>query len=222
MASGGTSLNRSDKSRVDLVRTTAEDEGALLDAAGVRMDVSLPASPLWVNCDPVRIAQIIVNLLGNAAKFTDRGGLLTLSLRRDDTGLWAALGLRDNGIGIEPEMLSRLFQPFSQADAGDVRTRGGLGLGLSVVRGLVTAHGGTVEARNDGRRRGAEFTVRLPLLDRTPDAASGSPTAVTAGPGAPRHRIMVVEDCWDFSSNLRVVLEVAGHEVDVAADREQD
>jgi len=221
IASGGTSLNRSDQNLVDLVRTTAEDQGALLDAAGVRMDVSLPAGPLWVNCDPVRIAQIIVNLLGNAAKFTDRGGLLTLSLRRDDTRLWAALSLRDNGIGIEPEMLSRLFQPFSQADAGDVRTRGGLGLGLAVVHGLVTAHGGTVEARSDGRGRGAEFTVRLPLLDRTPDAASGSPSAATAGPGAPRHRILVVEDSWDFAESLRSVLEVAGHEVDVAADGEQ-
>ena len=142
IASGGTSLKRSDEDLVELVRTSAEDQRALLDAAGVRLHLSLTSTPLWVNCDRHRIGQIVVNLLGNAAKFTDRGGLVTLSLRRDQGRQWAVLSVRDDGMGIEPEVLPRLFQPFSQGDSGDVRTRSGLGLGLALVRGLVTAHGG--------------------------------------------------------------------------------
>jgi len=129
------------------------------------------------------------------------------------------LSVRDNGLGIEPDMLSRLFEPFNQGDTGDLRTRGGLGLGLALVRGLVTAHGGTVEARSEGRGRGAEFTVQLPLLDRTPEAVEPPPVP-TPDPGAPRHRILVVEDNWDFAESLRSILEVAGHEIQVAADGE--
>jgi len=220
IASGVTSLQRSDQDLVDLVRTRAEDQRASLEAAGIRLDLSLPSAPLWVFCDPLRVGQIVVNLLGNAGKFTDRRGLVTLSLRRDDATHTAALSVRDDGIGIEPEMLTRLFEPFSQADPGEGPTRGGLGLGLSLVRGLVTAHGGTVEARSEGRGRGAEFIVRLPLLDRSPETEV-PPAVPTPDAGARRHRILVVEDDWDFAESLRSILEVAGHEIEVAADGER-
>lgn len=221
IASGGTSLQRWDEDLVNVVRTSAEDQRALLDAAGVRLDLSLPSAPLWGYCDRLRVGQIVGNLLGNAAKFTDRGGLVTLSLQRDDERHVAVLSVRDDGIGIEPDLLPRLFQPFTQADAGDVRTRGGLGLGLALVHGLVTAHGGTVEARSEGRGRGAEFTVRLPLLDRSPEEAAPHPPIPAPNPGAPHHRILVVEDNWDFAESLRSILEVAGHAVQVAADGER-
>src|SRR5439155_1709412 len=216
IASGLTSLQRSDQDLVEVVRTSAEDQRSLLNAAGVRLDLSLPSTPLWVHCDPRRVGQIVVNLLGNAVKFTDRRGLVTVSLRRDDATRTAVLSVLDDGLGIEPERLPRLFEPFSHRDMGDPRTRGGLGLGLALVRGLVTAHGGTVEARSEGRGRGAEFIVRLPLLDRAPELEA--PTAVRTEPGARPHRILVVEDDWDFAESLRSILEVAGHDIEVAAD----
>jgi two-component system CheB/CheR fusion protein len=219
IVTGVISLQRSDQDLVDVVRTSADDQRAMLGGAGVRLDLSLPSTPLWMHCDPRRVGQIVVNLLGNAVKFTDRGGLVTLSLRRDDTTHTAVLSVLDNGLGIEPEMLPRLFEPFSQADTGDPRTRGGLGLGLALVRGLVTAHGGTVEARSDGRGRGAEFTVRLPLLDRSPEAVEPRPIP-TGDPRALQHRILIVEDSWDFAESLRSILEVAGHEIQVVADGE--
>ncbi|PYO73611.1 MAG: hypothetical protein DMD64_06525 [Gemmatimonadetes bacterium] len=216
IASGLTSLQRSDQDLVEVVRTSAEDQRSLLNAAGVRLDLSLPSTPLWVHCDPRRVGQIVVNLLGNAVKFTDRRGLVTVSLRRDDATQTAVLSVLDDGLGIEPEMLPRLFEPFGHTETGDPRTRGGLGLGLALVRGLVTAHGGTVEARSEGRGRGAEFIVRLPLLDRAPELEA--PTAVPTEPGARPHRILVVEDDWDFAESLRSILEVAGHDIEVAAD----
>ena len=220
IASGMTSLQRSDQDMVDVVRTAAEDQRSSLEAAGIRLDLSLPSSPLWVYCDPRRVGQIVANLLVNAVKFTDRRGLVTLSLRRDDAKHMAVLSVRDDGVGIEPEMLTRLFEPYSQVDTGDRRPRGGLGLGLVLVRGLVTAHGGTVDARSEGRGRGAEFTVRLPLLDRSPETEA-PPSVSSPDPGARRHRILIVEDDWDFAESLRSILEVAGHDIEVAADGER-
>jgi len=192
----------------------------MLGAAGVRLDLSLPSTPLWAHCDPRRVGQIVVNLLGNAVKFTDRRGLVTLSLRRDDSTHTAVLSVLDDGMGIEPEMLPRLFEPFSHTDTGDPRTRVGLGLGLALVRGLVIAHGGSVEARSEGRGRGAEFIVRLPLLDRSPESAP-PPPSTTPDPDARHHRILVVQDHWDFAESLRSILEVASHEIQVAADGER-
>ena len=223
-AAGRIELNRSRQNLVDVVRTSVEDQRGLLEAAGVRLEVSLPATPVWVSCDPMRIMQIVVNLIGNATKFTDSGGLVTVSLQQDDAGRLAVLTVRDDGIGIDPEVLLRLFQPFSQADSGDVRARGGLGLGLALVHALVTAHGGTVEGRSEGRGRGAEFTLRLPLVESGPAAAPEAPAPASApavGAAGPHRRILVVEDNWDFAESLRSMLELAGHEVEVAADGER-
>ena len=120
----------------------------MVEAAGVHVDLRLPTEQLWANCDPLRLTQIIVNLLGNAAKFTDRRGLVTLSLRRDKGANNAVLSVIDDGMGIDPDVLPQLFEPFNHVEP---------------------AHGGTVEARSEGRGRGAEFIVRLPLLDRPPE-----------------------------------------------------
>jgi two-component system CheB/CheR fusion protein len=218
IASGKITLNRSDENLVDVVRTSAEDQRGLLEAAGLRLDLSLPGTPLWVSCDPLRIAQIVYNLLGNAAKFTDRRGLVTLSLRRHDDGQSALLSVRDDGVGIEPSLLGRLFEPFSQGELPLDRGRSGLGLGLALVHALVTAHGGTVEARSEGRGSGAEFIVRLPLIARpaTPTARP-QPRSAPKAPIAPR-RVLVVEDDWDAAEALRSVIELAGHTVEVAPD----
>ena len=219
IASGKIALNRVDRNLVDVVRTVAEDQRPILEAAGVRLDLSLPNGPVWVSCDPLRISQIVANLLGNAAKFTDRRGLVTLSLRKDDDGNMAVLTVQDDGIGIDSEMLAKLFQPYSQAEPVRERTQthSGLGLGLALVHALVVAHGGTVEAGSEGRGRGAEFIVRLPLLDRNPEAGIESAHAPGTRPGAAR-KILVVEDNWDTAESLRSILELAGHEVQVAPD----
>lgn len=221
IASGKIALNRVDRNLVDLIRTSAEDQRPTLEAAGVRLDISLPNAPLWVSCDPLRISQVVLNLLGNAAKFTDRRGLVTLSLRKAEDGQMGVLTVQDDGVGIEPEMLGRLFQPYSQAGVGRgerTQTQGGLGLGLALVHALVVAHGGTVEARSEGRGRGAEFIVRLPLLDRNPEAPEDEERKPGTEPGATARKILIVEDNWDTAESLRSILELAGHQVQVAPD----
>lgn len=219
IASGKIALNRVDRNLVDVVRTVAEDQRPTLEAAGVRLDLSLPNEPMWANCDPLRFSQIVVNLLCNAAKFTDRRGLVTLSLRKDDEGKMAVLTVQDDGIGIEPEMLAKLFQPFSRAEPLRERaqTHGGLGLGLALVHALVVAHGGTVQACSEGRGRGAQLIVRLPLLERSPEVGIEPAHALGTRPGAAR-KILLVEDNWDTAESLRSILELAGHEVQVAPD----
>ena len=218
IASGKIALNRVDRNLADLVRTSAEDQRPTFEAAGVRLDLSLSNSPLWASVDPLRVSQVVVNLLGNAAKFTDRRGLVTLSLRRDDDAKTAVLIVQDDGVGIEPEMLGRLFQPYSQADPTRAQGQGGLGLGLALVQALVMAHGGTVEARSEGRGRGAEFIVRLPLLDRNPETPVESGRLSTTRTGVATRKILIVEDNWDTAESLRSILELAGHDVQVAPD----
>lgn len=152
------------------------------------------------------------NLLQNAAKFTDQGGTVAVRVRADADGRRAVLTVRDTGVGVEPALLPRLFETFTQADRSLDRSEGGLGLGLSLVKGLVELHGGTVEARSDGPGRGAEFVVRLPLQPE--------PAAVTGVPAAPPHpakrlRVLVVEDNQDAADSLKMLLEVFGYDVTV-------
>jgi two-component system CheB/CheR fusion protein len=205
--------------KVDLaavVRTAAEDQRSLIDASGLALEVKVPDGPVWVSGDPVRLAQVVSNLLANAAKFTDGGGKVTLEARGDARKGRAVLSVKDNGVGIEPEVLKRLFTPFTQGSRSMDRARGGLGLGLALVRALVEAHGGTVEAKSDGKGRGAEFVVHLPLA-----AAGGrrapSPRAAPRKDGAAQ-RVLLVEDNVDSAEALRTLLELAGHTVEVAKD----
>jgi signal transduction histidine kinase len=133
------------------------------------LTVTLPQQPLQLSADPIRLAQIIGNLLTNASKFTRRGGNIRLQVERD--GDEAVIRVADNGIGIAPEQVHRIFDMFTQLDTSLERAVGGLGIGLSLVRSLVELHGGSVSVRSDGLGRGAEFTVRLPLLADAPAAA---------------------------------------------------
>jgi PAS domain S-box-containing protein len=196
-----------------LVRTEAEDRRAVLEQAGLDLLLNIPTTPVWVMGDPTRLTQVLNNLLDNATKFADRGRKVTVQLAADVEGRQAILSVRDEGIGIEPELLSRLFSPFLQADRSLDRPRGGLGLGLALVKGLAELHGGTVEASSTGPGRGAEFTVRLPL-EREPPALSEAPAAAPT-PGKHLH-ILVVEDNQDAATSLRLLLELLGHEVQVA------
>jgi CheY-like chemotaxis protein len=171
----------------------------------------MPSTALQILGDETRTAQIIHNLLDNACRFTDAGGSVGLTVGTE--GDQAVVTIQDTGIGIEPAVLKRLFQPFEQADHGLERTRGGLGLGLSVVKTLVELHGGQVEVASEGPGHGTTFTVRLPLASEPP-ALSAPPPSLEAV--STRLKILVVEDNRDAADSLRMLLQVFGHEVAVA------
>jgi two-component system CheB/CheR fusion protein len=210
IANGKLQVERRPLDLGELAQRTAEDHRDLFTAREVALEVALPAEPLWVEGDATRLAQAIGNLLQNSAKFTSSGDMVRLSLERKD-GL-AVLTVRDTGIGIEPAMLPRLFQPFSQADSTLNRRLGGLGLGLALVKGLVETHGGTIDVSSGGKGAGAEFVVRLPL--------SSAPARTEVTPEAARRarRILVIEDNLDAAESLQLALEYEGHEVAVAHD----
>jgi signal transduction histidine kinase len=172
-----------------LVRAVAEDYSERLRSAGLRFEVRLPDRPLHVNGDPTRLAQVVGNVLHNASKFTDPGGEVLLEMIEEPAGS-ATVRVRDSGIGIEPEMLSQVFDAFSQADRSLDRSRGGLGLGLTLVRGLVELHGGQVSAASEGTARGTEMLLQLPLgAAPLAPAAEAGPRATAAG-----RRVLVIED----------------------------
>ena len=178
-------------------------------------DVLLPEERLIADVDEVRLSQIVQNLLHNSAKYTPNGGKIELSATHD--GDEVVIRVRDNGIGMTPDMLSSAFELFKQAQQGLDRTQGGLGVGLTLVQRLVRMHDGTVQARSDGPGRGSEFIVRLPLRPEqriARPAAGGS----TVPEGGTRRRILVVDDNRDAAQALRLLLEGDGHEVQVAAD----
>jgi PAS domain S-box-containing protein len=198
---------------VPLVRSAVEDHRGLLEGTGLTLSAELPESPLWVEGDPTRLAQVVGNLLHNANKFTDAGGRVNVRLAASPEAEEAVLSVRDTGTGMEEDIQARLFEPFSQADRSLDRSRGGLGLGLALVKGLAELHGGCVRATSPGPGRGSEFTVYLPL-SRQPErveAAARQPEA-TARP----LRVLVIEDHPDAAESLRMLLQVFGHAVAVA------
>ena len=195
-----------------VVHAAIEASRPFIDEAGHRLELSLPAEPLRIEGDTMRLAQVITNLLNNAAKYTDRGGRILLTARRE--GAAAVVSVRDNGRGISAEMLPRVFELFAQAAPGHDWSRGGLGIGLTLVRNLVELHGGSVEARSEGIGHGSEFSVRLPL---EPAAASAAEAAPGAGPLASR-RVLVVDDNRDAADSLGVLLTLLGVETRTAHD----
>jgi PAS domain S-box-containing protein len=198
---------------VPLVGAAVEDHRPLLEGAGLKLSVELPRGPLWVEGDPTRLAQVVGNLLHNAHKFTDAGGLVAVRLSADEGGGTAALSVRDTGIGLGADILGRLFEPFSQADRSLARSRGGLGLGLALVKGLTELHGGAVRAHSPGAGLGSEFTVRLPLCARPSEAANESSERPARRKAL---RVLIIEDNRDAAESLRLLLQVSGHEAAAA------
>jgi PAS domain S-box-containing protein len=207
-------LRREPLDLAPLVRQAVADYRPLMEQAGLRLAVELPGQPLWLSGDPTRLAQVVSNLLHNANKFCDAGGLVTVRLWAEPDARTAVLSVGDTGIGMGPDILARLFEPFSQADRSLDRSRGGLGLGLALVKGLVELHGGTVAAASPGEGAGSELTVRLPLK---PELAPIDQAQDRAGPpGGRALRILLIEDGVDAADTLRYLLEMAGHRVEVA------
>ena len=201
------------RARVDLnplARRAAESTQQLMQERRHELEVALSPAPVWVEADPTRIDQILVNLLNNAAKYTDAGGRITLAVARE--GDEAVVRVRDTGIGIAADMLPRIFDLFAQADNSLARSRGGLGIGLALVRNLVQMHGGVIEARSEGLGRGCEFVVRLPALPQREAQAAADVSA----PGVTRPlRMLVVDDNTDSADSLGMLLKLHGHEVRV-------
>ncbi|HZH79140.1 MAG TPA: ATP-binding protein, partial [Archangium sp.] len=182
------------------------------------LTVSIPPETILLNADPTRMTQVVANLLHNAAKYTPAGGRIHLHAERQGDEL--VLSVRDNGIGLKPDMLHRVFDLFVQVDPGSDRAQGGLGLGLTLVRSLVEMHGGSVSARSEGLSKGSEFSVRLPLPPETPAAlalTSSTKAAVAAARLEPLH-ILLVEDNPDIRETLKDLLELHGHRVEEASD----
>ncbi|MBS0418474.1 MAG: response regulator [Proteobacteria bacterium] len=198
-----------------LVSSAVETARPLIDAKNHSLTVNLPAEPVELEVDPLRLSQALSNLLTNAAKYTDAQGRITLTAAHDAAGL--EIRVTDNGIGIEPTVIRGLFEMFSQIDSAIDRAEGGLGIGLALVRGLVGLHGGTVQATSTGLGQGSEFTIRLPssVVVGPRSRSVQEPEAVPVA-GGHRCRIVVADDNRDAADSLQVLLELAGHDVAVA------
>ncbi|MEZ5652586.1 MAG: CheR family methyltransferase [Burkholderiaceae bacterium] len=191
----------------------AVDIGERLQGGSVDLSTEIPAEPVWIEADPVRIMQIADNLASNAVQHTPEGGLITLSLRREDD--MAVMTVRDNGMGIDAELLPHIFEMFRQSQQKLDRSHGGLGIGLALVKMLAEIHGGRVEARSQGPGKGAEFQVWLPIsrtAGKRPDD-----TSLLAG----ALDIVLIEDNFDSGEMLKQVLERSGHHVSLATDAHQ-
>lgn len=196
-----------------IVNHAAESVRPFMDARKHDFSVSLPTRPIWVEADPVRIEQVIVNLLNNAVKYTDTGGLIRMSI--DQEGPEAVIRVKDNGFGISPEKLPHIFELFTQVDGTLGRSYGGLGIGLALASSLVEMHDGRLLAYSAGLGKGCEFTIKLPLIA---EPSLHESTAVLE-PGkrtGPTLRVMVVEDNVDAADSLSMLLRLYGYEVQVA------
>jgi signal transduction histidine kinase/ActR/RegA family two-component response regulator len=214
ISSGRIQLHRELVDLDTVIERAVETVRPLLEKRRHALELSLPDRPVWVHADATRLEQVVVNLLNNATKYTDEGGRIRLSLAIEDGQ--AALRIADNGIGIERELLPRIFDLFTQAERSLDRSRGGLGIGLSLVRTLVHMHGGSVSV-DSTVGRGSVFTVLLPLATPVAGAEAGSssePAAVSIEP----LRVLVVDDNVDAALSFRLLLELAGHEVALAHD----
>jgi PAS domain S-box-containing protein len=206
-------LHREQVDVASIVEGAVETTASLVAQRGHYLTVSLPPHPVWLHADAPRLEQVVVNLLTNAAKYTDKGGQLSLTVQQEGESI--VLRMRDTGVGITPELLPHIFDLFTQEARSLDRSQGGLGIGLSLVQRLVELHGGTVEARST-LGQGSEFVVRLPVVLTSPQL-SPAPRIETARPGKPC-RVLVVDDNVDTAQSVAMLLTSSGHEVRLAYD----
>jgi two-component system CheB/CheR fusion protein len=207
------------KQRVSLssiVEASLETCRSMIEKCTHRLRVNLPSKPIYLDVDPARMAQVLVNLIDNATKYTNPGGDISLSVKAEDSSR-VEIRVRDNGTGIRRELLPHVFEMFTQGVRAPEHGHGGLGVGLTLVRSLVEMHGGDVEARSEGLGKGSEFVVRLPVADGPGTLASPVTATPAKGPVEPR-RVLVIDDNCDQLSSLSELLKVLGHDVRVAKD----
>ncbi len=206
------------KERVELraiIDSAIETSRPAIEQAGHELTVVLPAEPIVVDGDATRLAQVVSNLLNNSAKYTHRGGHIRLTVRLEE-GM-AVVVVADDGIGIPPNMVGKVFEMFTQVDRTLEKTTGGLGIGLSLVKGLVEMHGGTIEARSEGEGRGSEFIAHLPVVSS--GAQKVEPPIIAKPDGSiRRRRVLVADDNVDSARSLGRLLELYGNDVRTAND----
>ena len=221
VSSGKVQLRKSELNLLEVVNQAVETHRPLIAERQHELVLNLPAEPVRVHGDPVRLAQIVGNLLNNAAKYSDPGGRirLSLTLTEDLDRPLAHLSIIDTGRGIDPAALSSIFDLFFQADKTIDRSEGGLGLGLSLVKSLAIMHGGNVEARSTGRGHGSEFIVTLPTIPHPVDHPVPAPAVPAAAPAG--LRVLVVDDNRDSADSMSQLLRLNGHHVHTAHDGQQ-
>jgi two-component system CheB/CheR fusion protein len=204
------------RERIDVrtvLQSAIEATRPFIDERLHALAVDLPRLPIWLDADFTRLAQVFANLLNNAAKYTNIGGLIRINAV-ENSG-WVTVTVTDSGAGIEPELLPSVFEMFTQLQAHRDRTHGGLGIGLTLARRLVELHGGAIEAHSEGPGRGCSFVVRLPVAA---SSAGERTSRQPVGGSSPGCRILVAEDNADAAEMMRLMLEVKGHDVRVAVD----
>jgi signal transduction histidine kinase len=201
----------------EVVKVAVEASRPLIQSYNHELTVRLPKEPVILDVDPPRMAQVLNNLLNNAAKYTDEGGKITLTA--DRLGSEVVIRVDDNGIGIAPELLPAVFDLFTQGDQTLSRSRGGLGIGLTLVQSLVEMHGGRVTARSQGPGQGSEFEVRLPVPQRDDSVPSDSTETLSSFMDPlPRRRVLIVDDNDDNAASLGLLLRALGQDVYTASD----
>ena len=208
------------RERVDLgavIRDALETSKPLIDAARHELTVGLPTQPLWLDADPIRLAQVFSNLLNNSAKYTEPGGRIWINTNRHNDQV--VVSVCDTGIGISPEKIPKVFNLFAQVDTTTAKAQGGLGIGLALARRLVEMHGGRIDARSGGEGEGSEFRVHLPLAREQERKRTSNPLRpARADDRSSVHRVMVVDDNRDAADSLGMLLRLRGMQVQVTND----
>lgn len=198
----------------DVISQAVELSRPKIEAQALNFHLTLPEEQCYVHADPTRLSQVFANLLNNSAKFTPRGGDVWLTVTVEDGTVHVSV--RDNGIGMPSELVPQVFEMFVQGERS-LETQGGLGVGLSLVKGLVEMHGGSVQAYSEGLNKGSEFTVTLPLVDAGPTEADMQ-AELSSSPQPDRHRVLVVDDNPDSALSMATMLELLGNETRTAND----